>query len=185
MSPSPKTPEENKQKPEDDPTSTNELSHPTFHLQHEYIASTDDSLPNSDDDNPNNANEPQGDLNGYCLLPQESDLNQQDETYDSDNEDQEFLRFATLRAFSSREENLPVNSSTDPTESIWSTKLESESFPVDDEKANYIKNLMSKIELPPSSIPTWAQLCSEEHWQEKLRERITCRQTTFFSEEKN
>lgn len=185
MSPSPKTPEEKKQQPEEENSSTNEFSHPTFHLQHEYVASTDDSLPNSDDENATNVNDQSEDLNGYCLLPQESDLNQQDDTCESDNEDQEFIRFATLRAFSSRDDNLPVNSSIDPVESIWSTKLESESFPVDDEKANYIKNLMSKIELPPSSIPMWAQMCSEEDWQEKLRERITCRQTTFFSNETN
>lgn len=180
MSPSPKTPEEKKQQPDDEEnSSTNEFSHPQFHLQHEYVASTDDSLPNSEDDE--HANHPNEDLNGYCLLPQESDLNQQE---DSDNEYEEFRRFAALRAFSTRDENLPVNSANNPTDSIWSTKIESESFPVDDEKADYIKNLMSKIELPPSSIPPWAQLCSEEDWQEKLRERITCRQTTFFSNEK-
>ena len=179
MSPSPKTPDE-KKLPEDETSSTDELAHPPFHVQNEHIASTDESTPNSDDENINN------NPNGYCLLPQESDLNQQ-ESEDEDDEE-EFLRFATLRAESSIEEAKPsslINSPPHSIEPIWSTKLESESFPVDDDKANYIKNLMSKIELPQSSIPTWAQYCTEQDWQEKLRERITCRQTTFFSSEKN
>lgn len=178
MSPSPKTPDE-KKLPEDETSSNDELAHPPFHVQNEYIASTDESTPNSDDEN-NNSNH-----HGYCLLPQDSDLNHQED----ENEDEEFIRFATLRAESSIDENKPssssINSSIHPIESIWSTKLENESFPVDDDKANYIKNLMSKIELPQSSIPTWAQYCSEQDWQEKLRERITCRQTTFFSSDKN
>jgi hypothetical protein len=186
MSPSPKTPDE-KKLPEDETSSNDELAHPPFHVQNEYIASTDESTTNSDDENNNNnnnSNQQYENFNGYCLLPQDSDFNHQE----NEDEDEEFLRFATLRAESSIEENKPSSSTNPPIhpiESIWSTTLESESFPVDDDKANYIKNLMSKIELPQSSIPTWAQYCSEQDWQEKLRERITCRQTTFFSKEKN
>jgi hypothetical protein len=188
MSPSPKTPEE-KKLPDDENPSNDELSHPQFHLQNEYIASTDESTANSDDEN-NHTNHQYENFNGYCLLPQESDTNQQQQQqqYDNENEDDEFLRFATLRAESSIDENKNsqlINPPTHPIESVWSTKLESDSFPVDDDKANYIKNLMSEIKLPESSIPIWAQYCSEQDWQEKLRERITCRQTTFFSNDKN
>ncbi|CAF3528592.1 unnamed protein product [Rotaria sp. Silwood1] len=186
MSPSPKSPEE-KKLPNDENSSNDELSHPPNHTQHEYIAS-DESATNSDDDN--NTNNQYENFNGYCLLPQESDINnQQQQKYDdSENEDEEFLRFATLRSQSSMDENKnfpTINSTTFTNESIWTTKLESESFPVDDDTANYIKNLMSSIKLPESSIPIWAQYCTEQDWQEKLRERITCRQTTFFLNEKN
>ena len=184
MSPSPKTPDE-KKLPEDETSSNDELAHPTFHVQNEYVATTDESTPNSDEENhPNNNSNP----HGYCLLPQESELNHQADEDEDEDDDEEFLRFATLRAESSIDENRPTSSNNPPIhpiESIWSTRLESESFPVDDDKANYIKNLMSKVVLPQSSIPTWAQFCSEQDWQEKLRERITCRQTTFFSSEKN
>lgn len=184
MSPSPKSPEE--KKPSNDDTSSNdELSHPQVHAEHEHIASTDESTVNSDDDNTNPSHD---NLTGYCLLPQESEISHQQKDYDSDNEDEEFLRFATLRSQSSSDEHKQsqaINSNIFTNESIWSTKLESESFPVDDDKANYIKNLMSSIKLPESSIPIWAQYCSEQDWQEKLRERISCRQTTFFIDEKN
>lgn len=186
MSPSPKTPDE-KKLPDDENSANEELSHPQFHLQHEYVASTDESTANSDDENIN-TNHQYENANGYCLLPQESDMNQQDKEYDTDNEEDEFLRFATLRAESSIEENKNSQSLNPPIhtiDSVWSTKLESESFPVDDDKANYIKTRMSEIKLPESSIPTWAQYCSEQDWQEKLREKIVCRQTTFFVNEKN
>ncbi|CAF0796080.1 unnamed protein product [Rotaria sordida] len=190
MSPSPKSPEE-KKLPANENSSNDELSHPQNHTQHEYIAS-DESTTNSDDDN-NNTNNQYEHFNGYCLLPQESDINQQQQQQqqkydDSEDEDEEFLRFATLRLQSSIDENKnfqTINSTIYTNESIWSTKLESEPFPVDDDKANYIKNLMSSIKLPESSIPVWAQYYTEQDWQEKLRERIICRQTTFFLNEKN
>jgi hypothetical protein len=184
MSPSPKTPDE-KKLPDDENSSNDDLSHPQIHVQHEYIATTDESTQNSDDEN-NNTNPQYEDFNGYCLLPQESDINQHDN--DNDDDDEEFLRFATLRAELTVDENKnsqSINSPIHIIDSIWSTKLESESFPVDDDKANYIKTRMSEIKLPESCIPTWAQYCSEQDWQEKLRERITCRQTTFFLDEKN
>jgi hypothetical protein len=183
MSPSPKTPDE-KKLPDDETASNEELSHPQFHMQNEYIASTDESTTNSDEEN-NTTNHQYENFNGYCLLPQESDLNPQQNQFDSDDEDDEFLRFAKLRAESSVPENPIINPPVPAIESIWSSKLECESFPVDDDKANYIKNLMSEIKLPESSVPIWAQYCSEQDWQEKLRERITCRQTTFFLDEKN
>ncbi|CAF0897601.1 unnamed protein product [Rotaria sp. Silwood1] len=172
MSPSPKSPEE-KKLPNDENSSNDELSHPPNHTQHEYIAS-DESATNSDDDN--NTNNQYENFNGYCLLPQESDINnQQQQKYDdSENEDEEFLRFATLRSQSSMDENKnfpTINSTTFTNESIWTTKLESESFPVDDDTANYIKNLMSSIKLPESSIPIWAQYCTEQDWQEKLQQQ--------------
>jgi hypothetical protein len=181
MSPSPKTPEENKL-PDDENASNEELSHPQFHTHHEYIASTDESAENSDDDNTNPQIE---NSNGYCLLPQESNINQQQD--DNDDEDEEFLRFATLRVQSSADENQNSqikDSRGYSNESVWVTKLDNEPFPVDDEKVNYIKKLMSSVQLPESSIPTWAQCCSEQDWQDKLREKITCRQTTFFQNEK-
>ncbi|CAF4407325.1 unnamed protein product [Rotaria socialis] len=198
MSPSPKSPEE-KKTPDDENLSNDELSHPPIHTHHDYIASTDESPTNSDDEhnNNNNINQQYENLNGYCLLPQESDMNQQQNDEDSENgngneddedDDDEFLRFATLRVHSSIDENKgsqTMNSALCTNEAVWSTKLESESFPVDDDKANYIKNLMSSVKLPESSIPMWAQFCTEQDWQEKLRERIACRQTTFFLNEKN
>ena len=183
MSPSPKSPDE-KKLPEDENASSDELPHPQFHMHHEHIASADESAENSDDDNTNHQLEYS---NGYCLLPQESDINQQQQQYESENEDEEFLRFATLRVQSSADDNRnpQTNNPTAHTiESIWSSKLESESFPVDDDKANYIKNLMSSIQLPESSVPVWAQYYSEQDWQDKLREKIACRQTTFFLNEK-
>jgi len=186
MSPSPKTPDE-KELPNDENSSNDDLSHPEFHNQHEHIASTDESTANSDDEN-GNTNHQYENINGYCLLPQESDVNQQEEQYDSDNEDDEFLRFAKLRAELSINENKNsqlINPSITTIDSVWSTKLESESFPVDDDKANYIKIRMSEIKLPESSIPIWAQYCSEQDWQEKLREKISCRQTTLFFNDKN
>jgi hypothetical protein len=177
MPPSPKTPDE-KKLPNDDSSSNEELSHPQFHMQDEYIASTDESTANSDEDNNNNHNYQYENLNGYCLLPQESDMNQQQNQ--SENEDDEFLRFATLRVQTSIDEDKTNPSVNSPIESVWSTKFETESFPVDDDKANYIKNLMSSIKLPESSVPIWAQYCSEQDWQEKLRERITYLETTIF-----
>lgn len=141
---------------------------------------------NNNNNNANNMNPQYENLNGYCLLPQESDINQQQNNDDSENDDDEFLRFATLRLQSSIDENriVPTNNILGSTnESIWTTKLESESFPVDDDKANYIKKLMSSVKLPESSVPPWAQYCTEQDWQEKLRERIACRQTTFFLNE--
>jgi hypothetical protein len=178
MSPSPKLPEE-KKLPDNENSSNDDLSHPEFHNQNEYNASTDESTHNSDDENSNNQN-------GYCLLPQESDVNQQQKQYDSEKEDDddEFLRFATLRVQSSIDENKNSHLNNSSNEFIWSSKLESETFPVDDDKANYIKTRMSEIKLPESSIPIWAKYYSEEVWQEKLREKIISRQTTFFSNEK-
>ena len=178
MSPSPKIPDENKLPNEETSSSNDELSHPPSHLNNEYVASTDES--NSEDEtNP---------TNGYCLLPQDTDANQPDKPYDTEDEEEEFRRFATLRAISTIDDEKapPINnnSSLPIGESIWSTKVESESFPVDDDKANYIKTRMLDIQLPQSSIPVWAQYCSENDWQEKLRERIICRQTTFFSDDK-
>ena len=180
MSPSPKFPRE-KTHIDDNHSSNDDLSHPSFHIEHEYIASTDESTTNSDDDN-DNRNQLNENLNGYCLLSQESNPNQQQNI---DNDDDEFLRFATLRIQSSMNENQITNPTISTNEFIWSTKLQCESFQFDDDKANYIKNLMSKVKLPESSIPIWAQYYSEQVWQEKLRERITCRQTTFFPNENN
>jgi hypothetical protein len=179
MSPSPKTPEE-KKLPDDENPSNEELSHPDFHIQHEYTATTDESPTNSDDENQNNQYE---NPNGYCLLPQESDVNQEQTQYDSEDEDDEFLRFAKLRVQSSIDENKNSHVINSPTDFNWSSKLANESFPVDDDKANYIKTRMSEIKLPESCIPIWAQYCTEEVWQEKLREQIICRQTTFFLNE--
>ncbi|UJR28804.1 hypothetical protein I4U23_010029 [Adineta vaga] len=178
MSPSPKSPEEKKQPDEENP-SNDELPHPPFHMHHEHIASTDESAANSDNDE-HTPNQHMENTNGYCLLPQEIDMNQQED----ENEDDEFRRFATLRVLSSTDEVRPTSTTNPPIESIWSAKLESESFPVDDDKANYIKQLMSSIKLPESSIPMWAQYCSEQDWQAKLREKIMCRQTTFFVNDK-
>ena len=82
MSPSPKVPEEKKL--DDDNSSNDDLSHPQFHIQHEYIASTDES--NSDDDNTNQSYE---NFNGYCLLPQETNINQQEKQSENKNEDED------------------------------------------------------------------------------------------------
>ncbi len=186
MSPSPKTPEE-KKLPDDENSSNEELSHPPFHIQNEHIASTDESAANSEDENPPVDHQYQN-FNGYCLLPQESGVTKPETQDESEDEDEEFRRFVTLRVESTLDEQKIPQSATAPShpiESIWSTKLESEPFPVDDEKANYIKTRMSQIQLPESSIPIWAQICSEADWQDKLRERITCRQTTFFLNETN
>jgi hypothetical protein len=150
-------------------------------LSDDEISHTDKATAaNSDDEN----------TDGYCLIPQDPDNNQDDEEDEDEeiNEDDEFLRFATLRVLSSTDDddnknNPPIDLIPYPTESIWTPKLESESFPVDDDKANYIKTLMSSIELPESSVPVWAHHCPEEDWKEKLREQITCRQTTFFSKD--
>ena len=111
---------------------------------------------------------------GYSLLPEDENENE------NENEDEEFLRFATARSLTSSEEKKATN----PSESIWKCSLQSETFPVDDEKAETIKRLMSKIELPRSSFPAWAQTCSEDEWKAKLGEQIACRQTTFFHAEK-
>ena len=182
MSPSPKSPQEKKLPGEDD-AATEELPHPPTHDHHEHVASTDGSAANSDNDE-QSFNQSMANVNGYCLLPQDSEMNQGESLFDDGNEDEEFLRFATLRVLSSTDEIRPRQTVNPPVESVWSTKLESESFPVDDDKANYIKSLMSSIQLPASSIPVWAQYCSEQDWQAKLHEKIMCRQTTFFASEK-
>ena len=176
MSPSPKGPEE-KKLPDKENSSNDDLSHPEFHVDNEHNASTDESANNSDDDDNSNYQ------NGYCLLPQDSQINQQQQQHENEDEDDEFLRFATLRVQSSMDENKNSHLNNSSNDFIWSSKLESESFPVDDDKANYIKTRMLDIKLPESSIPIWAQYCSEEVWQEKLREKIICRQTTFFRNE--
>ena len=115
---------------------------------------------------------------GYSLLPEDAEpVDDEDEDED---EEEEFLRFATARSFTPTEEK----KATEPSESIWKCSLQSETFPVDDAKAETIKRLMSNIELPRSSFPAWAQTCSEDEWKAKLGEQIACRQTTFFSAEK-
>lgn len=142
-------------------------------------------IPNSpDDENSSNHSgdddEVHNDNNnaGYCLLSDNPDIFHDD---DDENPDDAFLRFATQRVVSSSDNEVKSHLSITPSNSIWSTKLESESFLVDDDKANHIKTLMASIQLPQSSVPQWAQYCSEKDWQEKLRERIACRQMNFFS----
>lgn len=168
MSPTPNSPEE-KKLPDD------ELSHPEFDTENEQVASAEGSNAGSDndDDDDEAGSQQYGTNDGYCLLPQDSNAVET-------NSDDEFDRFATLRLLSSTDEaqgTTPVK----PVESPWTSKVESEPFPVDDEKANYIKTLMSSVELPAGNVPDWAEHCSESDWQEKLRERIACRQRTFFS----
>lgn len=115
---------------------------------------------------------------GYSLVSQNFE-NADDEDED---EDEEFLRFATSRSLTSTEEKKATHP-IDSSQSIWNDSLQTESFPVDDEKAETIKTLMLNIQLPRSSFPAWTETCREEDWTEKLREQITCRQTTFFSDE--
>ena len=167
MSPTPNSPGE-KKLPDDPTSSDDELDQPEFHHVNEHGASAEGSNVSSADDEDDS---PQyGTSNGYCLLPQ--DAYAAEET----NSDDEFQRFATLRLFASTDA-APVKA----VDASWTSKVESEPFPVDDEKANYIKTLMSSVQLPAASVPEWAQHCSESDWQEKLRERIACRQRTFFS----
>lgn len=186
MTPSPKIPNE-KNLPGDNSSSTDEFSHPSFHLHHESVASTDESNSSdsdSDDQNPSTIDS----SHGYYLLPQESnaahipraDPSQSNEqTPTEDNNDDEFYRFVRHRLDSTVDElrhYSSLNSAAHPIESVWS----GESLLVDDKKADYIKAFMSAIKLPESSIPLWAQSCSEQEWHDKLRQRMIYQQTTFF-----
>ena len=172
---------ERNDKPDADQSSDEELSHPDVHNAHPTTSLPDhpsDSFDEQDDDGHHHY-QPYATTDGYSLLPQDSNLPEHDEI---DDDDQEFHRFATLRVLSSTDE-AKTDTSIDPIESAWTTKLESDPFSVDDDKAAYIKSRMSSIKLPESSVPDWTEHCSEQDWQNKLRERIACRQTTFFSDD--
>lgn len=179
MTPSPKLPNE-KNLREDPSSSSDDFSHPSFHHHHESIATTDESTSSSDEENP---------INGYSLLPQESNssfLQRSDpiEQKKNENIDEQFDRFVRHRLESSSTEDISpsstFNSSNCSIESIWS----SETFLLDDKKADYIKTFMSTIKLPESSVPLWAQTSSEQDWNEKLRQRFFSHPTTFFFAQK-
>ena len=185
MSPVPKIPSEHNSS-DADYAATDEFSHPEFHGEHEHDASTDESASHSDDESYHY--QTQEASNGYCLLPQESDMSHSQENRRGQNDEDEFLRFAMQRVQTSLNDNRTSSSgdtSTHAIDSVWSSQVQSESFPFDDDKANYIKDCMASIKLPESSVPSWARLCSDDDWQEKLRERIACRQTTFFHKPEN
>ena len=185
MSPLPKIPSEHNSS-DADYAATDEFSHPEFHSEQEHDASTDESANNSDDESYHA--QTQEDANGYCLLPQESDMSHPQENHRSQNDEDEFLRFAMQRVQTPLNENrtsFSSDTSAYAIESVWSSQVQSESFPFDDDKANYIKDCMASVKLPESSVPPWAQSSSDSDWQEKLRERIACRQTTFFHKPEN
>lgn len=120
---------------------------------------------------------------GYSLLSQNVETAADENEDENEDEDEEFRRFAALRVFESTEVKKTTTTTITTTESIWKRSVESESFPVDDEKAETIKKLMLNIQLPMTNIPQWVEKCPEDQWKKKLDEQISCRQTTFFSNE--
>ena len=192
MAPVPKIPDEKNLPADQHASATDEFSHPAFHLDHEYLASTDDgSTCSSDEDDQQQQQHSSADhSNGYCLLAQDSNRSSAERHQQTENEQDEnddpFRRFVIHRIRTSIDEIRTHSSFTcDSTESVWSSDFSSESLPVDDKKADYIKSLMLSIKLPESSVPGWARSFSEQEWQEKLRQRILCQQTTFFRREKD
>lgn len=188
MAPSPKIPDEKNLPADQNASAADEFSHPSFHLDHEYLASTDDGSTCSSDEDDNQQSTTEH-SNGYCLLAQDSNRTSVERHPQTENEQDEsddpFRRFVIHRIRTSIDESRAHSSFTsDSIESVWSSDFSSESLPVDDKKADYIKSFMSSIKLPESSVPGWARSCSEQEWQEKLRQRILCQQTTFFLYEK-
>jgi hypothetical protein len=108
----------------------------------------------------------------------------QDAREDSDDDDDdEFHRFVMqrVRTTTSTVDNRVSTSSNDA--ALWTRRLENETFTIDDDQAARIKTLMSSVQMAASSVPIWTRYYSEHDWQEKLRERIACRETTLFSHE--
>ena len=184
MVPSPKIPNDKNQS-DTNHSSTDEFSHPSIHLHQEYNASADDDLTTSSDEDHPSTDEIS---NGYHRLPQETNSSSgqnfdQIAEQNGGDEEEKFRRFVLQRIQTSIDEmnnDSSLNSDSHLVESVWSTNLTSETLPVDDVKAEYIKSFMSSITLPESSIPHWARTCSEDEWKEKLRQRMICQQTTFF-----
>lgn len=187
MTPFPKIPDE-KDFPNDNPSSTDEFSHPTFHMNHEYNASGDDETNSSSDDD-HQTNDEQS--NGYHPLSQDLNVSvtqrhEQDiGVRNDDDDDDRFYRFVVHRIQTSIEERTAnasqnLNETNHSIDSVWTNHPTTENFTFDESKAEYIKTRMLAIQLPESSIPNWAQTCSEQEWQEKLRQKMLSQQTTLF-----
>lgn len=132
----------------------------------------------NEDEHSSNENEK---YDGYCLLSADGNL---DQINDDESPDEAFARFASTRVSSTEHHQsniVPMNFV--PDDNLWTRKVESQTFPMDDHKAEQIKAMMSSIQLPTTSIPSWAHICTEDQWQKILNERISCRQRTFFPDD--
>lgn len=54
---------------------------------------------------------------------------------------------------------------------VWSVPTPTD-IEMDSKKVDEVKQVMSTITLPPSSIPDWASNISEEEWKQQLTKRL-------------
>jgi len=121
--------------------------------------------------------------NGYQLLPQDQSAEVNDNSLMGGNELNDEDNVNGEMPGSSIFNLLPqLQSANDETVMLWNETNAERSKPMDPDHAEKVKEAMAGFTLPPTAVPSWANVIPEEEWKAQLFEYIKGRDSVdkFF-----